>query len=265
MLFFYEVTMHPKLLVSRERKNKIFCIHRHKSTSSTQLHFHSNVELLSVNAGNVDVWINGKYRRLGAGDIAVSLSYDAHRYEPVGVANTSYVIVPASMCQELSGKSAYDPFICDKELYHSVDMLTELVADNKNELLTNGAVSVIFGLIIEHIRFTERDGSVGADGTSQVLLYLHDNFKSNITLQSVSAALGYNPSYLSRMFHETTGITFNSYLTVIRLREAVKLLKEGKKVSFCAYESGFNSARTFYRAFSDEFSCTPKEYLKSQL
>ena len=245
--------MHPKLLVSRERKNKIFCIHRHKSTGSTQLHFHSNVELLSVNAGNVDVWINGKYRRLGAGDMAVSLSYDDHRYEPVGVANTSFVIVPASMCQELSGKSAYDPFICDKKLYHSVDKLIELVADNKNELLTNGAVSVIFGLIIEHIRFTERDGSVGTDGTSQVLLYLHDNFKSNITLQSVSAALGYNPSYLSRMFHETTGITFNSYLTVIRLREAVKLLKEGKRCLFALMKAGLIQRAPFTARFPMNF------------
>ncbi|MBQ7089957.1 MAG: helix-turn-helix transcriptional regulator, partial [Clostridia bacterium] len=30
----------------------------------------------------------------------------------------------------------------------------------------------------------------------------------------------------------------------------------------CAFESGFSSVRTFYRAFAAEFGCSPKEYRK---
>ncbi len=263
MPFFYEVIMHPKLLVERERKNRILCGYKRRA-SKTALHFHSSVELLAVHTGEIDVWVNGNCRRLRAGDIAYLSCYDAHRYEPIGDAVSSWLIVPASLCQELSGKSTAEPFICNEELFCSVNKLLSLIESDKNSLLTSGCVSVIFGLLLELLDFTEREGAVNTDSMSQVLLYLSDNFKSGITLSSAAAHLGYNPSYLSRMFSESVGLGFNEYLTILRLREAVMLLKKGEPVSFCAYESGFNSIRSFYRAFAKEFGCSPKEYLKRE-
>lgn len=48
---------------------------------------------------------------------------------------------------------------------------------------------------------------------------------------------------------------------MVRLKNALMLMHEGKHtLTYCALESGFNSVRTFYRAFSEEFDCTPKEY-----
>jgi AraC-like DNA-binding protein len=65
------------------------------------------------------------------------------------------------------------------------------------------------------------------------------------------------------MFRSAFGISFVEYLTMLRLREAILLLRSGKKsVTECAMESGFGSMRSFYRAFSEEFGVTPKEYLK---
>jgi AraC-like DNA-binding protein len=34
-------------------------------------------------------------------------------------------------------------------------------------------------------------------------------------------------------------------------------------ITHCAMESGFNSMRTFYRAFREEFGCSPGDYLDS--
>ena len=265
MPFFYEVDMHPKLLFERERKNKIFCGYKLRG-GKTALHFHSNVELYAVYKGEVDVWVNENCRRLKKGEIAFMSSYDAHRYEPIGKgAVVSWLIVPTSLCPELSGKNVADPFICDNELFSAVDKLLCLIEKDKNALLTNGCIGVIFGLLLESLDFTERDIQKNTDGMSQALLYLNDNFKNDVSLACAAAHLGYNPSYLSRMFKQTVGITFNAYLTMLRLREAVQLLKNGESVSFCVGESGFNSTRTFYRAFHDEFGCTPKEYVKNQV
>ena len=81
----------------------------------------------------------------------------------------------------------------------------------------------------------------------------------------LSTAFGYNSAYLSRTFQKTFGISFGRYLSMIRLREAILLLRDRKKnVTECALESGFGSVRSFYRAFYEEFKCTPKEYLQGE-
>ena len=52
------------------------------------------------------------------------------------------------------------------------------------------------------------------------------------------------------------------YLTIVRLKNALMLMYEKKhSITYCALESGFSSVRTFYRAFSEEFACSPKEYI----
>ena len=51
---------------------------------------------------------------------------------------------------------------------------------------------------------------------------------------------------------------------MLRLRETVLLMRAGKmSITACALESGFGSMRSFYRAFREEFGCTPKEYFAS--
>ena len=83
-----------------------------------------------------------------------------------------------------------------------------------------------------------------------------------LTLASVAHDLGYHPNYLSHLFKSRLRIGFHQYLTLLRLREAVLLMKnENKSITECAFESGFQSLRTFYRAFEAEFGCSPRAFL----
>ena len=99
---------------------------------------------------------------------------------------------------------------------------------------------------------------------SRILLYINEHYTNPLTLASIAAELGYNASYLSRCFKNFFHIGINRYITLMRLRKAVLLMQKKKNIATCAYESGFNSVRTFYRAFWDEFQCTPKEYLSNR-
>ena len=100
----------PQLHVKRERNNKIYCGYRGKAVR-TFFHFHSLLELYLVEEGEVDVWVNEHYRRMRCGEMAVSLSYDAHRYEPVDEARCTVLIVPACNYKEFNGKKLMSPFI----------------------------------------------------------------------------------------------------------------------------------------------------------
>lgn len=59
-----------------------------------------------------------------------------------------------------------------------------------------------------------------------------------------------------------TGLSFSEYILSLRLKYARKLLLESNQMSVekIAYASGFNSRRTFYRVFQDNFGMSPLEY-----
>ena len=226
----------------------------------TSFQFHSSVELYLVEDGEVDVWVGHKYKRLRCGEMAVILSFEAHQYAPVGEADITYLVAPASVCAELGGKRMDSPFVSDAELFENVRRCCAAALRRSNSMLTDGCIRAAFGLLMEKLDFVGREEDDEPGGLTPVLLYLHDNFKNDLSLTSVASVFGYNPGYLSRCFGKTLGIGFNNYLTMLRLREAAMLLSKGYQADYCAFESGFNSLRTFYRAFRREFECTPKEY-----
>ena len=96
-----------------------------------------------------------------------------------------------------------------------------------------------------------------------MLLYVNENFKSEITLVTLASKFGYHKSYVSRYFKQCFQVGFCEYLSAIRLKNALILMNEQKySITHCALESGFNSMRTFYRVFREEFGCSPGEYLE---
>lgn len=255
--------MHPRLMIHRERMQEIHCRCEVQAVS-TAFHFHSQLELYLIENGEADVWINQKRRRLRSGEMAVSLSYDAHQYEPVDQTVITYLIVPAHICGEWAGKQIFDPFLSDPALFEGVRQCCRMIEKHRNPLLTEGCTRVAFGLLMESLPFASREAYAETDVISRILLYLQEHFRQDISLGSTAAAFGFTPSSLSRQFSKALGVSFHQYLTMLRLREAVVHLSQGKNVDFCASEGGFQSIRTFYRAFTAEFGCTPGEYVKGQ-
>lgn len=81
---------------------------------------------------------------------------------------------------------------------------------------------------------------------------------------SVARHFGYSQSYISRYFSTNFGTTLSHYLTAVRLRSVVMLMRGGKHdITYCALESGFASMRTFYRAFHSEFGLVPGDYIRA--
>ena len=93
--------------------------------------------------------------------------------------------------------------------------------------------------------------------------YIDENFKNNINLDSVAYTFKYNPSYLSRLFKQTVGISFTDYLGRRRIDYAKALLgNQAGTIKDIAEESGYNSTGIFIKAFEKQEGVTPGEYRK---
>ena len=72
---------------------------------------------------------------------------------------------------------------------------------------------------------------------------------------------GVSKYVLSRVFSSTLHTNFNQYLNEYRLNYVVLLLEHtDMMITDICLESGFQSQRTFHRAFQKKFRKTPREY-----
>ena len=254
--------------INREMDHNLFiadyCIKR-----GTTVHFHSQIELIQVTEGAVEAWINEKKHVLQKNEVAIVTSYQSHIYNAVGVSAMATVIcIPTELCADFleitQSKQAMQPLVRDADALRKLSYcFSELHRSDLNAIEKRGYVGVILGTMLPHIQPQAVGEALDSSLLSKALLYINKNYKEDLSLTTIASALGYSSHYIARHFRSCFDITIGGYITTVRLKNAVILLREGKmNVTDCALESGFNSVRTFYRAFYKEFGCTPKEYLK---
>lgn len=80
-------------------------------------------------------------------------------------------------------------------------------------------------------------------------------------LNRLASEVGCSPSYLSRTFSATTGMTISHYLRKRRIEKAADLLASGRcNVSEAALEVGYQSLSHFSKAFQQVKGCLPSKY-----
>ena len=83
----------------------------------------------------------------------------------------------------------------------------------------------------------------------------------SISVAKVAAALGISAGHLSRVFKRTTGLTFERYLMMQRVKAAKRMLLEPlATISEVSESCGFSDSAYFARVFRKVAGCSPTEY-----
>lgn len=254
--------------MKRERSRELFEeVTNDNIDGHCHFNFHSQIELYFVDEGQIDAFINQQQRRLKEGQMAVALSYDAHMFRSVGNSRSSFLVIPPDLCGEFMSavqqKQVQNPFICNEETVKRIKFFVDAIkTEHTNEVTLRGYLYVILGIVLDNIFLKSAEFSVDTELSGKILFYLNQQFRNEISLESLSGTFGYSPSYLSRYFKDRFGIGLNQYVNILRLRNALLLMREGKNThTYCALESGFTSMRTFYRVFKQELGCAPRDYV----
>ncbi len=254
--------------IKRELENKLSITEYENGNGD--FHFHSPIELCMVTEGEIEALVNNKRERLLAGELSVALSYETHMYLPVGNAKFSVLVIPRDLCREFSeivkSKHNAGPFIRNRTITKQIASYIAEIKNNESDFLVKkGYVYLLLGLLLKNVVLEEKKAPSDTGLATKLLMYIQNHATSDITLSSIAAHFGYNASYLSQFFKANFNIGIKRYIHIVRLNNAISLLKENAfPITYCAFESGFNSLRTFYRVFYAELNCTPQEYMKMQ-
>ena len=96
---------------------------------------------------------------------------------------------------------------------------------------------------------------------TRVVDYVTAHLGEEIKQTDVAQALGMNPQSFSRFFKTTSGRTFVSFVNVMRIMEACRLLvNTNQEITEIAYNSGYGNLSNFNRQFRELKQITPRQY-----
>jgi two-component system response regulator YesN len=98
----------------------------------------------------------------------------------------------------------------------------------------------------------------------QINDFIRIHLDQDLSLTVLGELVYLNPSYLSRVYKQTTGISLSDYIFDSRLLKAKELLQHSHiKVNEIGRQIGFESAGYFSRFFKKFTNLSPQEYRES--
>jgi two-component system response regulator YesN len=142
---------------------------------------------------------------------------------------------------DIRGIGVSNPFGRIEELRHAIDT-AELRVRPQQELYIQGGKNRTFNLIYQ---------------------YIHDNFSSNVSIQSIAKEFNVNAKYVSQLFKKELGTTFTEYVSKLRIEYACKLIASTDlPINEIAEKAGYDDYFYFSRIFKRLMGTTPSAYRK---
>lgn len=111
---------------------------------------------------------------------------------------------------------------------------------------------------------TEYENISGNKTVNRAVALIELNIKDRISLETISAKLGYNKRYLAKIFKENMGMTVNEFITKKKLTIAKQMLgASNESILSIASELGYDDELYFMRMFKKHEGITCGEYRRA--
>lgn len=107
----------------------------------------------------------------------------------------------------------------------------------------------------------QRRGSQYKNIMEQIIKIIHEEYDTDLSIETCAARLNYHPSYIWRILRKEMNTSFSDYLSAYRLDVAKKWLEQTDiTVTEIAERLRYNNSQNFIRYFKKQESVTPIQY-----
>lgn len=264
----HEYQKHSKLLLYRN------------NDATYPTHFHMHCEIIYILDGEVQVTVDGNTYVAHRDEAVFIAPHQIHSYSSTHLISIYVMFVSPLFLPEYSERfkdsvpaspvvhvgNAEDIRLC-RELFGAMDSLYEKAREKGLEKGTTERDATALALakagvaiLMDYTEWKEKTVS-SPDTTREILDYCLNHYKTDLSIQSLAAALGISTYLVTRAFSKDFRCGFRQYINSLRIDDASKKLISGSEpITQIAFSVGFDTLRTFNRAFLAEKGVTPSEF-----
>lgn len=257
-------------------------------------HWHTEIEIIILNHGEVDFITDDAKIRLKAGQGILINQNVMHSIQPVGsdcncslystTFHPSFLFDRADTAMSekylspILSSPVFRTMLLDEQDTVSsqiMDLVNSVIAVNMTkkygyELVTKSYLYQLWVILLEYVipQNIQKHKSTGMtqdeSRVKEAIMYIEDHYSERITLDDLSASIHISKSECCRCFKRTLQITPIEYLMKYRIFKAASMIQKddplSRSFSDLAFAVGFNNASYFNKVFRQYLNCTPSEY-----
>jgi AraC family transcriptional activator of pobA len=241
-----------------------------------KLHWHDYMELVLVKQGSVilNLDINDRPAIVKEGSLMIFLPQQLHALKS-GTDEVRLISlffdIEALKNQTLSAKNFLNLLLDERinlpvitvepKIISAVNELVE-ARQAHNPIYLQGKAYQLIGVLLDNSNINIRKNvSFRLHGIFQ---YIQSNFTKEISVKNIAKEFGYTESHLCRLFKKHTNLSISSYIQLLRIELAKKMLQEtDTDINIVAEKCGFSDFSYFCRCFKKYVQMTPSEFRKN--
>jgi len=221
-------------------------------------HYHSYYEIYYLAKGNVRYFIDNTTYDMSPGDSVLIPPNIIHTTSVIddGASERLLIWFTADFLEKKEDDHIFDCFkkhhikniVTFKNILSSIE--TEYHDNDKfsKELIKAQLITLLIKLSRMSSDFF--DEIKAPSFIQRISNYIGENYANEITLDNLSKEFSISKSHLSRLFKTSTGFGINEYITIVRIKNAERLILSTKlPVTEIATRCGFNDSNYFSSVF----------------
>lgn len=230
-------------------------------------HMHKYVEIIYVYSGNQPISVEGKTYNITGGNAAIIFPDTIHSYGGLGTHNSDVLIIICapklfgSLFPDLNKFHIENPVIERSLIHDKLKTAFSMIDKNDNFEVRFSWTCVIMSYLMEILQPEHSDRAPVSNITYKIIKYIEENFKEDITRESLAKQFNVSECYISKIFSNNFKMNLRNYLGLIRAEYAASLIRTTDETfTVISQLAGFTSLRTFNRMFRSAYGIAPNEY-----
>ena len=275
-------------ITSLSQKDCFNIVERHKNSFNYPVHFHQECELNFVQhapgvkrivGDSVEVIEGVDLVLIGPGGIPhvweqndcnsqnireITIQFDPALLPESLLGRTQFASISAMLDKASRGVSF--PMEAIMKVYSALDVLARMedsFAQFLEMLHILNELSKSDYRVLSSGSFAMNEKSGESRRVEKIKAYISNHYAEDLSLKTLSDAVGMSPTAFSRFFKMRTGKTLSAYISDFKIGIAARALVDtNRNISEICYMSGFNNMSNFNRTFKACRGVSPKEFRK---
>lgn len=262
--------------VYENRNQDFYCRDSRYSTKGLgyRAHLHYQIEMAVLLDGHTHLTVDSAEYDVFGGDVLIVFPNQIHEFRTIQRENFILLKVNPDLLPDLlpqfTSSLPKSNVIRDAAKDAEISLLIQKISDTyygdeplKDSIL-RGYLLAFFCKLVQKIEFRDvKSGDYHALGL--IMNYCNAHSESDLSLSMLERELHLNKYYISHVLNSKLRIGFNDYINSLRVSNACKrLLNSDRTITEISDDVGFNTLRTFNRAFVKQMGMPPSEYRRNK-